>query len=224
MSNVVEVKQVSKIINGITILEKIDLTLEEGTITGLVGRNGSGKTVLMKCILGFLKINEGKITVFGKEIGKDIEFAQDTGFIIENPGFLPFYTGYENLKFLYGIRNKQDTQRIREILEIVGLDPDSKKKTGKYSMGMKQRLGIAQAIMEKPKLIILDEPFNGLDQQGVLEIRELLLDLKKQGATILLASHNQEDIDTLCDSVYRMELGRIKDTRQTGTVNRIPQG
>lgn len=209
MSNAVEVSQVSKVINGIAILEQVSLTLEEGTITGLVGRNGSGKTVLMKCIMGFMKTSSGKITEFGKEIGKDIEFSGDTGFIIENPGFLPFYSGYENLKFLYGIRHKNNPERIRKVMKMVGLDPDSKKKVGKYSMGMKQRLGIAQAIMEEPKLIILDEPFNGLDYQGVLEIRELLLILKNQGITILLASHNKEDIDTLCDKVYKMELGKI---------------
>ena len=165
--------------------------------------------MLFKCICGFLRLDEGEILVDGKKIGKETESPEDLGVIIESPGFLPGYSGYQNLSFLAGIRGKIHKKEIRQVLKRVGLDPDSKKHVGKYSMGMRQRLGIAQAIMEEPHLLILDEPMNGLDNHGVKEVRELLLKLKEEEKTILLASHNREDISVLCDTVAEIDKGKI---------------
>ena len=185
------------------------LSFEQGKIHGIVGRNGSGKTVLFKCICGLLKLDGGEILVGGKRIGKEIEMPGSAGVIIENPGFLPNYSGYHNLRFLADIQRKIKKQDIYQVIAQVGLDPKSRKHVGKYSMGMRQRLGLAQAIMEDPELLILDEPMNGLDNQGVEDIRRLLLGLKEKGKTILLASHNREDIAVLCDTVVEMDRGKI---------------
>lgn len=210
MEPVVAVEKVWKSFGQTKVLKDINLYLERGKIYGLVGRNGSGKTVLLKCICGFISPTEGTIIVHGKMIGKDVEFAENTGFIIENPGFLPQYSGYKNLEYLYSATKKVDREKIRHYIRLVGLDPDDRKKAGKYSMGMKQRLGLAQALMEEPDLILVDEPFNGLDQRGVDEIRELFLQLKEGGRTILLVSHNREDIRVLCDEVYGMDQGVLE--------------
>ena len=145
-----------------------------------------------------------------EEIGKDTDFADNIGIIIENPGFLKGYTGFKNLAYLASIRNVIGKEEIRECMKKVGLDPDSHKKVGKYSLGMRQRLGIAQAIMENPEILILDEPMNSLDNQGVDEVREILMELRDKGKTILLASHNKEDIEILCDEVYEMNQGRLE--------------
>ncbi len=189
------------------VLKEVNLELEAGKVYGIVGNNGSGKTVLMKCICGFLPVTTGQITVFGKEIGKDIDFPENLGIIIETPGFLTNLTGLKNLEILADLQKKISKSEIRDVMRKVGLDPDMKKQVGKYSLGMRQRLGIAQAIMENPQFLILDEPFNGLDKQGVKDIRCILLELKKEGKTILLASHNEEDIRILCDTVYEMDAG-----------------
>lgn len=193
------------------LLDHVSYQCEHGKIHGIVGRNGSGKTLLMKCICGFIRPNEGHIYVRDKEIGKDIDFTPDTGIIIETPGFIPYYSGYRNLKVLAAINNRISRKDIENAMYQVGLDPTMKKRVATYSLGMRQRLGIAQAIMEDPSLIILDEPFNGLDKHGVAEIRELLLDLKAAGKTILLASHNDEDIRILCDHVYEMDGGVLRE-------------
>ena len=190
-------------------LDNVDLKVESGSICGLVGRNGSGKTVLMKCICGLMPLTSGKIIVNGKTIGMDAEIPESVGVIIETPGFLTSFSAYSNLKFLADISGKADKQAIRAAIKSVGLDPDSKKHVGKYSLGMRQRLGLAQAIMEDPELLILDEPMNGLDKNGVKDIRSLLLDLRAQGKTILLASHFAQDIDELCDTVHEMDQGII---------------
>ena len=187
---------------------------EKGKIYGLVGRNGSGKTVLLKSICGFLPLTSGTIKVEGKVIGKDIEVPENIGIIIEEPGFLPQYSAKKNLKLLALLRNQISDAEIEGTLEKVGLDPKSKKKVGKFSMGMRQRLGIAQAIMENPRILILDEPTNGLDEVGVKEIRKLLLDLKNEERTIIIASHNAEDISTLCDQVYEMDGGVIRERQE----------
>lgn len=189
------------------ILKGICREFEEGKIHGIVGNNGSGKTVLMKCICGFLQPNEGRITVQGKVIGKELDFPEDIGIIIETPGFLPNLTGVKNLKILASLRRRIDEEEIRNVIRRVGLNPDLKKSVSKYSLGMRQRLGIAQAIMEKPSILILDEPFNGLDKSGVEHMRGLIKELKGEGKTILLASHNQQDIDELCDTVCEMDAG-----------------
>ena len=194
------------------VLKKVDLILERGKVYGIVGNNGSGKTVLMKCICGFLPPTAGTIRVFGKRIGVDRDFPESLGLIIETPGFLTNQTGIQNLKILTDLNRKIGETEIRQVLKKVGLDPDMKKPVGKYSLGMRQRLGIAQAIMEDPKFLILDEPFNGLDKNGVAEIRSLLLELKKEGKTILLASHNEEDIRILCDRVYEMDGGVLTES------------
>lgn len=211
MSTVIEIENLTKKFGDVTALEDVNLRIESGKIYGIIGRNGSGKTVLFKLIAGYLKPTGGRVVVNGKEIGKDTDFAENIGVIIENPGFLNGYTGFKNLSYLAGIRNVIDRARIRESMERVGLDPDSGKKVGRYSLGMKQRLGIAQAIMEDPEILILDEPMNSLDNQGVEDVRGILMGLRDQGKTILLASHNKEDIEILCDEVYEMDRGRLLD-------------
>ena len=191
------------------LLDHVSYQCEQGKIHGIVGRNGSGKTLLMKCICGFIRPNEGHIYVRDKEIGKDIDFTPDTGIIIETPGFIPYYSGYRNLKVLAAINNRISRKDIENAMYQVGLDPTMKKRVATYSLGMRQRLGIAQALMEDPSLIILDEPFNGLDKHGVEEMREYFLSLKKKGKTILLTSHNTEDIEYLCDTVVEMDHGKF---------------
>ena len=191
------------------LLDHVSYQCEQGKIHGIVGRNGSGKTLLMKCICGFIRPNEGHIYVRDKEIGKDIDFTPDTGIIIETPGFIPYYSGYRNLKVLAAINNRISRKDIENAMYQVGLDPTMKKRVATYSLGMRQLLGIAQAIMEDPSLIILDEPFNGLDKHGVEEMREYFLSLKKKGKTILLTSHNTEDIEYLCDTVVEMDHGKF---------------
>lgn len=209
MEQVIDVVNVSKKFGSETVVNDVSLSLDKGKIYGIIGRNGSGKTVLFKMIIGFLRPSSGKIFVDGLEIGKDTDFAKDTGIIIETPGFLGGFSGYKNLEYLASINNKIGRAEIREYMDKVGLDPDNRKKVRKYSLGMRQRLGIAQAIMEKPHILILDEPMNGLDKQGVEDMRTLFLNLKKQGVTILLASHNREDIDILCDKVYEIDDGYL---------------
>ena len=189
------------------VLRSVTREFESGLIHGIVGNNGSGKTVLMKCICGFLVPTEGKITVNGQIVGKDVDFPGNMGLIIETPGFLPNVSGVKNLEILASLNKKIGLSEIAEAIRTVGLDPKLNKPVGKYSLGMRQRLGIAQAIMEDPKLLILDEPLNGLDKHGVAEMRTLIKSLKAKGKTILLASHNQADIDELCDTVCEMDAG-----------------
>lgn len=205
----IEVRDVTLILNKRRILDHISLKLENGKIYGLVGNNGCGKTMLMKCICGFIKLDIGEVESDGKIIGKDVDYIPDAGIIIETPGFISYYSGIRNLKVLAGIKRKISIEEIRSAIRCVGLDPDSKLSVKKYSLGMRQRLGIAQAIMENPSILILDEPMNGLDQCGVEEIRRLLIEQKKQNKLILLASHNAEDIQVLCDEVYEMDNGKI---------------
>ena len=192
------------------VLDKVCMEFESGKIYGIIGRNGSGKTVLLKCICGLMDTTDGTVSVNGKIVGKDVDFPENIGFIIENPGFLPHYSGFKNLKYLASILGTITDDDIRRCIRTVGLDPDDKKSVKHYSLGMKQRLGLAQAMMENPDILILDEPMNGLDKHGVADIRELLMELKKQGKLILLVSHNPADIELLCDEVYEMELGNIR--------------
>lgn len=210
MEPYIELQHVSKKFGEDTVLYDISISMERGKVYGFSGNNGSGKTVLMKCICGFLPVTEGSIRVAGKLIGREIDFPKSIGVIIETPGFLTNLTGMRNLEILAGLRNCITREQIREAIEKAGLDPYLKKSVAKYSLGMRQRLGIAQAIMEDPEFLILDEPFNGLDKHGVADIRALLLELKEQGKTIILASHNGEDIRILCDRVYEMDGGRMR--------------
>lgn len=207
METCIEVQNVVKRFRDQVVLKNVSISFEKGQIHGIVGRNGSGKTVLFKCICGLMHPEEGVIRVNGKRVGRDVDMPEDIGAIIEAPGFLPNYSGYKNLRFLANIRRKIGKEEILNVLKTVGLDPESRKHVGKYSLGMRQRLGIAQAIMEDPEILILDEPMNGPDNAGVQDIRALLLELKAQGKTILLASHNHEDIAALCDTVHEMDGG-----------------
>lgn len=209
----IELKGVRKCFGGEEILKKLDFSVERGKVYGIVGNNGSGKTVLMKCICGFLPVTEGLVKVGGKYIGKETDFPQSLGVIIETPGFLANLSGRRNLEILAGLKGKLKRADITAVLLRVGLDPSLKKPVSKYSLGMRQRLGIAQAIMEDPELLILDEPFNGLDKHGVAEIRALLLKEKEKGKTILLASHNSEDIRILCDRVFEMDAGVMHEVK-----------
>lgn len=207
---IVEIKNLSKTIKNTKILKNISVTFEKGKIYGIIGKNGSGKSMLFKAICGLINLSDGQIKVFD-EIIKDGNFPKDTGIIIEHPGFLPQYSAFKNLKFLASIRNTISNEEIKNVISLVGLNPDDEKAVKKYSLGMKQRLGIAQAIMEEPKLLILDEPMNALDSDGINLIREILLKLKDKSVTILLTSHNKEDIDILCDSIYTMEDGVLNE-------------
>ena len=205
----IQVKNLNLSIKGRQILFDINLIMSEGKIYGLVGNNGSGKTMLMKCICGFIRPTSGEVIVNYEVIGRDTDYIKDAGIIIENPGFIPYYSGLKNLKMLYGIRQKADKEKIEETLEMCGLIPILKLPVKKYSLGMKQRLGIAQAIMEDQTILILDEPMNGLDKDGIDFVRKLLLTMKDEGKLILLASHNREDIDILCDEVFTLDNGKL---------------
>lgn len=206
---IITIEDVSLILSEEVILDKINICFEKEKIYGLIGRNGSGKTVLMKCICGFFKPNSGSITVQQKVVGKDIDFPQNIGILIENPGFLGNFSGMENLKMLALIKRKIDKADIVKAVQQVGLNPKLRKNVSKYSLGMKQRLGIAQAIMENPDILLLDEPMNGLDSTAVNDIRELILHMKKEGKTIILSSHDAEDIKILCDETFFLENGKL---------------
>ena len=207
MENVIEVCGVNKYFGEEHVLKDVSHTFEKGKIHGIVGNNGSGKTVLMKCICGFLKPDSGVIYVNHKQVGKETDFPEDIGIIIETPGFLPHLSGTQNLKILASLQKKANALTIRTVLEQVGLDPDMKKPVGKYSLGMRQRL------MEDPSLLILDEPLNGLDKHGVVHIRNVIKGLRAEGKTVILASHNQVDIDELCDTVCEMDAGVLTVVR-----------
>ncbi len=212
--NIISVKNLSKDFGQERVLKSVTRDFEKGKIHGIVGNNGSGKTVLMKCICGFLIPDGGSITVNGERVGVDVDFPRDMGLIIETPGFLPNVTGMKNLEILASLNKKIGLREIAASMRAAGLDPSMNKPVGKYSLGMRQRLGIAQAIMENPSLLILDEPLNGLDKHGVTEMRQLIKGLKEQGKTILLASHNQGDIDELCDTVCEMDAGVMTIIRE----------
>ena len=204
-----EVRNVSKVFKEGTAAEGISFKVENGKIIGFVGHNGSGKTVLFKCICGFYAVTDGEITINGKVVGIGEQMPRNIAFIIEEPAFLGDYNGRRNLEYLFELRNKRNPEHIRKIMEKVCLDYDSRKKVSKYSLGMKQRLAIAQVLMDDQPILIMDEPMNGLDQQGISDIRELILEEKKKGKIILLASHNSADIEYLCDEVYELENGKI---------------
>lgn len=202
-------KNVNKSIKGMPILQDINLNLEEGKIYGFIGVNGSGKSMLFRAISGLIKIDSGSIEVFGEKIGKEVSFPSNLGILIDEGGFWNDLTAFENLKNLAAIKQKVDNDTIRKTIERVGLNPDDKRIYRKFSLGMKQRLSIAQAIMESPNLLILDEPTNALDADGVELIYNILLEEKNKGTTILIASHNKEDIDNLSDRVFELYEGKI---------------
>lgn len=205
--NVIEIVNYTKIFKGTTVLKNINLNIIRGKCYGIVGRNGSGKTLIFKSICGFIRPTSGYVMVNGLKIGFDVDFPDDVGALIEQPGFLPNYNAFDNLKFLAKIRNKIGNEEIEKILKFVELYPIDNKLVKEYSLGMKQRLGIAQAIMEDPEILILDEPFNGLDKEGVKNLKEKLIDLKEKGKTILMTSHIYQDIEELSDYIYEVDNG-----------------
>lgn len=211
---ILEVKDASKTIQGASILENINLTLSAGHVYGLQGPNGSGKTMLLRLIAGLIYPSSGEIRVDGKILGKQLDFPESIGILIENPAFLPNKTGVENLKLLASIRNCADMGNIRDAIARVGLNPDDSRKYRKYSLGMKQRLGIAAAIYEAPELILLDEPTNGLDEAGREQICGLLRKERERGALIVLASHDSAILETVSDEIYSISGGRIKELKR----------
>lgn len=209
MSDYIQLTNISKTFGKQTVLQPLTMGFEEGMIHGIIGRNGSGKTVLMKMILGILQLTTGTVIVGDKRIGKDVDFPESAGAIIETIEFIPYMSAYQNLADIAAMRGNLSKTQIKEVLEMVGLGNVGRKHVSKFSMGMRQRLAIAQAVMESPKLLILDEPMNGMDEKGVEEMRRLILARKAAGTTIILSSHNIEDIRILCDQVYRIDAGVV---------------
>ncbi len=205
-----EIKNVTKIINKNVILDHINLSMERGKIYGLRGKNGSGKTMLLRAICGLIRLNEGQVVIDGKPLGKRQEFPPSVGALIENPGFIENYSGYRNLVDLASIQKKIGTEEIIHILEVVGLDPMDKKKVKNYSLGMRQKLGIAATIMESPDLVILDEPTNALDEESVRKLHDILLQEKVRNALVIVASHDSDELDSLCDEIIIVDGGHIK--------------
>ena len=203
-------KHVCKTIRNAPILQDVNLTLEGGTVYGFVGRNGSGKTMLFRALSGLMKLTQGTVSLDGQVLHRDFSVLPSLGIVLEHVGMYPNLTGVENLRYLAGLTRRAGEADIRTAIERVGLDPDDKRTYRKYSLGMKQRLAIAQAIMEKPDVLMLDEPTNGLDDDGVRKIRDLILEEKARGTIVLLASHNQEDIRILSDHLFRIEQGRLE--------------
>ncbi len=213
MTEAVKLVKVSKSFGKERVLKEISHSFETGKIHGIVGFNGSGKTVMFKCICGFLKPDSGYVKVQGKQIGKEVDFPKSLGMIIESPGFLPHLSGYVNLKRLANLQKIIGKEEVMDAITRVGLDPCSKKKVGQYSLGMRERLGIAQAIMENQELLILDEPFNGLDKRGVTDVCRLFEELREQGKTILLAAHNMPDMEGFCDTICEMDAGVLTQVK-----------
>ncbi len=209
MSDYIQLTNISKTFGKQTVLQPLTMGFEEGMIHGIIGRNGSGKTVLMKMILGILHPTTGTVIVGDKRIGKDVDFPESAGAIIETIEFIPYMSAYQNLADIAAMRGNLSKTQIKEVLEMVGLGNVGRKHVSKFSMGMRQRLAIAQAVMESPKILILDEPMNGMDEKGVEEMRRLILARKAAGTTIILSSHNIEDIRILCDQVYRIDAGVV---------------
>lgn len=209
ISDYIQLTNISKTFGKQTVLQPLTMGFEEGMIHGIIGRNGSGKTVLMKMILGILQPTTGTVIVGDKRIGKDVDFPESAGAIIETIEFIPYMSAYQNLADIAAMRGNLSKTQIKEVLEMVGLGNVGRKHVSKFSMGMRQRLAIAQAVMESPKLLILDEPMNGMDEKGVEEMRRLILARKAAGTTIILSSHNIEDIRILCDQVYRIDAGVV---------------
>ncbi len=210
---IVSMENVSKSFGSECVLRNVSCTFEAGKIHGIIGKNGSGKTILMKLICGLTLPTSGEVRVRGQRIGKDVDVPPDIGALIDAPGFLSYHSGRKNLRYLAQLNRKINDDGVRAAMERVGLDYTSKKLVGKYSLGMRQRLGIAQAIMENPEILLLDEPMNGMDKQGSENIRQLILELRAEGKTIFLASHIPQDIDILCDTVHEIDAGCLMVVR-----------
>ena len=209
MSEII-IENLSKTIKNNKILDNVNLTFESGHVYGLVGRNGSGKTMLLRAICGLIFPDSGKVIIDGKQLHKDISFPESCGIIIENTDLLPNFSAFDNLKMLSEIKNTANDNMIKSAIKSVGLDPDSKKKVKTFSLGMKQRLSIAQALFEDPDILLLDEPTNALDEDGVNDVRRILLEQKKKNKLIIIASQNKEDISLLSDTVISVSNGRFQ--------------
>lgn len=209
MGTVVRLEDYCKSFKSAEVLKNINLTLESGKVIGLKGKNGSGKTMLMRVISGLILPTSGKVYINDKELGRQISFPPSIGILIENPSFISNYTGFKNLKILASIQNRISDDEIRDAIRKVGLDPDDKRTFKKYSLGMKQRLGIAAAIMERPDIVILDEPINALDEAGAGLIKGLLDELKANGSLIIIACHDTEELNYLSDEIYEIYDGEI---------------
>lgn len=209
MGTVVRLEDYCKSFKSAEVLKNINLTLESGKVIGLKGKNGSGKTMLMRAISGLILPTSGKVYINDKELGRHISFPPSIGILIENPSFISNYTGFNNLKILASIQNRISDDEIRDAIRKVGLDPDDKRTFKKYSLGMKQRLGIAAAIMERPDIVILDEPINALDEAGAGLIKGLLDELKANGSLIIIACHDTEELNYLSDEIYEIYDGEI---------------
>lgn len=210
----IEVKNVTKNFKDINVIKEVNLEFNSGNIYSFIGRNGSGKTVFLKMVCGFYKPSTGKILYDGKDINKDVAFPPSTRVLIENPSFLSALTGYQNLKLLADIQKKIGKKEIEDALKKVNLYEAKDKEYHKYSLGMKQKLGIAQVLMEDPDVMILDEPFNGIENESVEQLRNLLLEEKKRGKIILIATHIKEDIEILSDKIYRVDGGNIVEVEK----------
>lgn len=206
---IIEIKDISKKIGSQVVLENISLHLESPGIYGLKGRNGSGKTMLMRAICGLIKLTDGEIQINGEILRKDISFPRSVGVLIETPGFINHYTGLQNLLTITAIKGVVTEDEVKAVLTAVGLDPSDKKPFRKYSLGMKQKLGIAAALVEYPNLIILDEPTNALDETSIQELKKILRQRKEQGALIILSCHDTEDIQELSDEIIELQDGKV---------------
>lgn len=209
MSTTIRVEHYCKTIKKVTILDDVTVTFESGKVYGLKGKNGSGKTMLMRAISGLILPTSGAVYINDQQLGKEISFPPSIGMLLENPAFVNNYTGFKNLKVLASIQNRINDDKIRKAIEKVGLDPDDKRTFKKYSLGMKQRLGIAAAIMEEPDIVILDEPINALDEAGAMLIRDILSELKQKGSLIIIACHDTEELEFLSDEIYEIYEGKI---------------
>jgi len=209
MSTIIELDRVSKTFARRTILNDVTLAIEAGHTVGIVGSNGSGKSVLFQIICGFLTPDSGTVRVRGNVLGGSRDFPENMGVLINSPGFISLDTGLQNLRYLAGIRGVIGDREIRSAMKKVGLDPDDRTRVEHYSLGMKQKLGLAQAIMEGQDILILDEPFNALDYKTYNDVKEIIRTLQAEGKTILMTSHNYEDIETLCNEVYVLEEGQL---------------
>lgn len=207
---VIDANDLSKRFKENLILNNISLKVSSGQIVGISGSNGAGKSILLRILCGFLRADSGQVSVWGQKIGREIEFPNKTGILIDGPGFISHLSGFRNLKLLAMIRNEIDDDQVRQTMTLVGLDANNKTAVGKYSTGMRQRLGLAQALMERPNLLILDEPTSGIDRAGTAEIQSLIQQLASEGKTIVLTSHSAQELKDICDQVYELEQGELQ--------------
>ncbi len=210
----IEINNYTKILSKATVLNDITIKMDRGKVYGFQGYNGSGKTMLMRAICGLITPTKGEVIIDNKPLGKNNSFPESVGILIENPGFLPYYSGFENLKIIAQIKQIISDETIRRTMSKLGLDPYDKKKYGKYSLGMKQKLGIAAAIMEEPEIVILDEPFNALDEKSAAVVGNEILNLRNKRKLVILACHDSKELEYLCDEIFLIEEGKIEEHKE----------